>query len=284
MWFSSWSHIRQPFLSSERRRADGFRRHRLAFHPRSELLEGRALLSTLTVTSNLGFGPGTLRAEIGIAQSGDTIVFDQSLRGQTIGIYTNPPSPFNPYNELVIDKSLDIEGPGAANLAIAGGNATRVFRVTAGVQVTLSGLTIEYGSGEAGGWDPASDDGQGGEILNYGTLTVSGCLVSGDAVNYNAYYGGGIYNAGTLTVIGSTVTHNIARYAGGGIYNAGTLTVSGSTVTHNVAWDGGGILNAGTLTILNSTVIDNSAHDGADVFTNHHFTKQNSNIGKIAKY
>ena len=56
-------------------------------------------------------------------------------------------------------------------------------------------------------------------------------------------------------------------------------------MTHNVArYDGGGIYNAGTLTILNSTVIDNSAPYGADVFTNHQFTKQNSQIGKIAKY
>src|SRR5262249_35731494 len=99
-----------------------------------------------------------------------------------------------------------------------------------------------------------------GSILNYGTLTVTACLVSGDAVNSNAYYGGGIYNAGTLTVSGSTVTHNIARYAGGGIYNAGTLTV------------------------LNSTVIDNTAPDRGDVFTDHQFTKQNSKIGKITKF
>jgi hypothetical protein len=230
------------------------------FRPQLEALEGRDVPSTLTVTHNLGFGAGSLRDEIVSAQSGDTIVFDQSLRGQTINVWTNSPS-FTPVSsELVIDKSLDIEGPGAANLAINGGNIARVFRVTAGVQVTLSGLTIENGNGRTGAYDPGQDDELGGSILNYGTLTVSGCLVSGDSVNTNAYYGGGIYNAGTLTVSGSTVTHNIARYAGGGIYNAGTLAV------------------------LNSTVIDNSAHDGADVFTNHHFTKVNSKIGKIAKY
>jgi hypothetical protein len=229
------------------------------FWPQLEALDERWLPSTLTVTNNLGFGTGSLRGEIGIAQSGDTIVFDQSLRGQTIDLWTNAPG-FGGPSELVIDKSLDIEGPGASNLAMNGGYGSRVFRVTAGVQVTLSGLTIEYGNGTTGAFDPAVDDGRGGSILNYGTLTVTGCLVRGDSVDSNAYYGGGIYNSGTLTVSDSAVTQNIARYAGGGIYNSGTLTV------------------------LNSTVIDNSAVDGADVFTNHLFTKKNSKIGKVTYF
>jgi hypothetical protein len=229
------------------------------FRPQLEALDARWLPSTLTVTSNLGFGAGSLRDEIATAHSGDTIVFAPSLRGQTIDVSSNAPG-FGGSYELVIDKSLDIEGPGASNLAINGGNIARVFRVTAGVQVTLSGLTIENGNGRTGAYDPTADDGMGGSILNYGTLTVTGCLVSGDFVNSNAYYGGGIYNAGTLTVSGSTVTHNIARYAGGGIYNAGTLAV------------------------LNSTVINNTAPDGADVFTDHQFTKKNSKIGKVAYF
>ena len=33
MWISSWSHNRQPSLSSERRRAHGSRRQRLAYRP-----------------------------------------------------------------------------------------------------------------------------------------------------------------------------------------------------------------------------------------------------------
>jgi hypothetical protein len=143
--------------------------------------------------------------------------------------------------------------------------------VNPGVQVTLSGLTIEYGNGTQGGFLAALDDGMGGSILNYGTLTVTGCLVSGDSVNGNAYYGGGIYNAGTLTVSGSTVTQNIAQ--GGGD-------------------PGGGIFNRGTLTVLNSTVINNIAyerHHGfveQDVCTDHQFTYSNkdSTIGKVAYF
>jgi hypothetical protein len=251
MSFFSWLRTRAS-THTPRRRAQR-RPAAPRFRPQLEALDERLLSSTLTVTNNLGYGPnpGSLPYEIDVAQSGDTIVFDPSLNHQTI----------TPGSELEINKNLTIQGPGAANLAINGGNGARVFRVNYGVQVTLSGLTIEYGNGRQGGYDAGNDDGMGGSILNHGTLTVTGCLVSGDSVNSYAYYGGGIYNDGTLTVSGSTVTQNIAQspYAGGGIFNRGTLTV------------------------LNSTVINNLAPDGVDVYTDHQFTysKKDSTIGKV---
>jgi hypothetical protein len=52
MWFSTKSQSRQFSRSSERRRADGSRRHRLAFRPALAALEDRRLLSTLTVRNN----------------------------------------------------------------------------------------------------------------------------------------------------------------------------------------------------------------------------------------
>jgi hypothetical protein len=51
MWFTSRLHNRQSAISRERRRADGFHRHRLAFQPTVAALEDRRLLSTLTVTN-----------------------------------------------------------------------------------------------------------------------------------------------------------------------------------------------------------------------------------------
>jgi hypothetical protein len=71
---------------------------------------------------------------IAAAVSGDTIVFDSSLKGQTITLTSG---------ELVIDKSLEIEGPGAKHLTISGNDASRVFDiVTAGLTVTIAELTI----------------------------------------------------------------------------------------------------------------------------------------------
>src|SRR5215831_15249170 len=73
--------------------------HRRSFLPRLEMLEDRTVPSTLTVTSPADSGDGSLRAMIAAAQSGDQIVFDASLRGQTITLTSG---------ELAISKSLDV--------------------------------------------------------------------------------------------------------------------------------------------------------------------------------
>src|SRR5260370_17818434 len=65
------------------------------FRPQLEALEDRLLLSTLTVLDASDGDPGSLRAAIAAAGSGDTIVFDPSLAGQTMpltscGLPTTP--------------------------------------------------------------------------------------------------------------------------------------------------------------------------------------------------
>src|SRR5438105_15256393 len=80
------------------------------FVPRLEPLECRALPSTLTVLNNADIGDGSMRAVLAQASSGDTITFDPSLAGQTITLTSG---------ELVIDKSLDIEGLGADQLTVS---------------------------------------------------------------------------------------------------------------------------------------------------------------------
>jgi hypothetical protein len=286
----TWLQIRTRGFAGQRRGAHSSPRRQTTFRPRLEALEGRDVPSTLTVTNNLDSGiyppsPGSLRYEIAAAQSGDTIVFSQSLKGQTITLNGS---------ELYINKSLDIEGLGAKYLAISGGDPyrVRVFDVAAvdllghRVQVTLSGMTIENGNGTpndlGGGWGDQYYD-HGGGILNFGTLTLSNCTVSGNSARST---GGGIANelGGTMTISGCTVSRNSVALggpspngAGGGIYNDGTMTLSGSTVIQNI---GGGIYNdySGVLTILCSTVKSN--HYGGDLVNHGTFTVDNcSTIG-----
>jgi hypothetical protein len=235
--------------------------------PRLEALEDRCVPSTLKVTNPNDFGdPGSLRYEIAHARSGDTIAFDSTLSKQTITLISG---------ELVIDKSLTIKGQGETinsypyyNGLLENLPGSRIFEVDAGTTVAISGLTIVGGGGTRvgdGGVIGTPYDGYGGAILNFGTLTLSGCNLGAQVfvpVQYNsANYGGAIYNAGTLTVSDCFVWGNFAG-EGGGIYNAGTLMVSRCNLVENSAnGAGGGIYNAGTaaaLTVSNSTFSGNS--------------------------
>jgi hypothetical protein len=288
----SWLHKR--LTGRPQRHCIRKRKPSLHHRPTLETLEGRVVLSTLTVTSNgdsIRAGSGSLRAEIAAAHAGDTIVFAPSLDGETIQLGIQIP----------ITKSLNIQGPGAGLLAIrprpVGAELVypRIFQVGtnpqgSNVTVTVSGLTLEDGGGTASGylpitsgsgWDPPPPgDCTGGAILNYGTLTVSGCSLVGNSVvpaAANTYFnsGGAIYNAGTLTLTASTLSGNSASTwslsgyvgRGGAVCNVGTAKISGCTLTNNTAGgynvgQGGGIFNSGTLTVTGCTVSGNSASSG----------------------
>ncbi len=72
--------------------------------------------STLIVTSSADTGAGSLRATISAAASGDVVQFDPSLNGQVILVAS----------ELSVTRELKIEGPGEDQLAISGGNRSRI--------------------------------------------------------------------------------------------------------------------------------------------------------------
>jgi hypothetical protein len=157
-------------------------RSRRRFQPRLERFEDRTLLSTLTVLNTKDSGAGSLRAAIAAASSGDTIVFAPSVRQRTITLTSG---------ELSITKSLDIEGPGAAQLTISGNHASRVFDISGGVTVTIAGLSIANGFAN-------STDG-GGAILNDGsTLTLSNDVLSNNQARgpdgANTFVQGGAVN------------------------------------------------------------------------------------------
>src|SRR5262245_45081905 len=104
-----------------------------SFRPRLEVLEARTVLSTLTV---FDAGPGSLRAAVASATPGDTIVFASQLAGSTITLTSG---------ELAVTTNLNVVGPGAARLTIDGNTSNRLFEVSAGVSLSLSGLTLANG-------------------------------------------------------------------------------------------------------------------------------------------
>jgi hypothetical protein len=71
---------------------------------------------TLTVTNTNDSGPGSLRAAIAGAFTGDTINFSLALPA-TITLTSG---------ELLINQDLTISGPGASTLVISGNNSSQL--------------------------------------------------------------------------------------------------------------------------------------------------------------
>ena len=252
--------------------------------------------AVLTVTNTQDSGAGSLRDTIAVASAGDTIQFDAALNGQTITLTSA---------QILIDKNLTINGPGADKLTVqrSTANGTPAFRIFdisldnfSGGSVTLTGLTLANGNASQGG---------GGVSFSGTVLTIANCVVSGNS----ATYGGGIYgsygfgqprvnitnsvisgnraeNGGAiyidyfagsyfsgparLAMTNSTISGNVATSLGGGLYNRGSSVITNSTISANVATmdaagGGGGIYNEGNLAITNSTISGNSASLGGGI-------------------
>jgi hypothetical protein len=216
--------------------------------------------NTLVVTNSSNSGAGSLRQAILTANAdavngnSDTITFASSLNGQTITLTTGT---------LVLGAAGSGSGTitinGGNQISISGASSNRVFIVDAGVQATLTGLTIEDGNapGAAGIW-------------NQGTLTISACTFSANVarlINTTSYNGGAIDNGGTITIANSTFSGNSAAGWGGAIDNySGVMTVTSSTISGNTAGTGGGIgAIGGTVTVSDCTISGNSAVNGGGV-------------------
>ncbi len=210
---------------------------------------GARAAATLTVTTTADSGAGSLRQAIIDAVAGDTIAF----------ALPNPSTITLTGGELVIAKTLTIQGPGATALTISGGNVSRVFNITAGT-VAIGGLTVTGGAADNGG----------GLFVGGGALTLTKSTVRNNTANGVGFgYGGGLVatSGGSISVVDSTVSNNTATFYGGlYVQGLGTLTMRGSTVSGNQATNGIGALGVatdGTGTVTNSTISGNQA----DAFT-----------------
>lgn len=208
-----------------------------------------------TVTNNNDNGPGSLRQVIANSASGDTISFDPSVAGAIV--LTS--------GEVPITKSLTMIGPGREMLTVNGNSGSRIFFITTGSTVTISGLTIR------GGNSPA----YGGGVYSAGALT----LINSAVLSNTANFGGGIFiesDTGSLTLNSSTIATNTATVGmGGGIAlgagaggpsSNGTILITNSTIANNSAASrGGGIASTGPITLDTSTVANNTAASGGGI-------------------
>jgi DNA-binding beta-propeller fold protein YncE len=179
----------------------------------------------------------TIGAAISKAAGGDTIRI-------AAGTYAE---------NLAISKSLNLVGVNKATTIIDGGGTGRVVLINGTPNVGISSITMRNGQAI----------GNGGGIINAGTLTLRDSIVRDNAANGSNVAGGGITNNGTLTLQNSSVIGNTTTGQAGGIYNSSgrMLTMSNSSITDNISnGNAGGLRNDGTLTAVTSTISRNQSH------------------------
>ncbi|HYW72647.1 MAG TPA: choice-of-anchor Q domain-containing protein, partial [Pyrinomonadaceae bacterium] len=196
------------------------------------------------VTNGNDSGAGSLRDVILHACPGSTITFQPGVTNVTL---TSA--------ELVLDKNLTIQGPGANVLTIqrSAVNGTPQFRLlrtsSAAVTMNVSGLTLTNGD----------VNGAGGAIQSLGPLSLNAVTVSG---NHASQAAGGVEAFSSLNVDGSTISGNQAGLSGGAIYSTSAapvlVSVTNSTISGNQASLAAIVNVNATATIVNTTITGNT--------------------------
>jgi hypothetical protein len=180
-----------------------------------------------------------------------------------------------------LGKNLTIVGQGADTTIVQAASTDntadrRIFTVSAGVGVTISGLTIRYGK--------VGSSQDGGGVYIDGRATINNCDISYNRAPDGS--GGGVDVRGYLLIQNSTIHHNVAHYKGGGLersYYSGSggvpgagdlldivnCTISHNQVTQTVAYlEGGGVFyRRGSGSITNSTIAYNTVVNGSGTST-----------------
>ena len=250
----------------------------------SSVHAANAVVATTADTTN--GGSVSLRDAINTANAGGggTITFSGTVFAPAGGPYIIQLGGVLPD----LNSNITITGPGANVLTVSGqGSGYRIFRVTSGKTVGISGLTINNGStqGTAGSGSPptAGQPGVGGGIYNSGNLTLTLCVLTnnsvsggsggsgaGDTTQAGAIgadgLGGGVYSDGTaLSVVRCTFSGNHAQGGGGGGGGQVVNTNTGGGVGGTAGNGKGGAVYvfAGTLSVTTSTFAMNTASGGS---------------------
>ena len=199
---------------------------------------------------------------VGDVIGGTTLSLRDAFFYSNVGAVTNPTITFNTnpadgtdfstsqtidlaQGELVIDKSVTVDGSTTGSVIVSGQGLTRDMEIdgtSSGIMVTLNNLTLTDGnaSGSTGGLGAARYD-DGGGLLVYAqsglhaTVTINDCTVSNNTAD-GQNGGGGIYLAASS---GGFTTATITNNAIGGS-TSGLLTLHQSVVGGNGAMGGQG--------------------------------------------
>ena len=225
-------------------------------------------MTTYTVTSNADSGPGTLRADLGLANNGDIINFAPNV------MLISLTSPIEIKTNVIIEGSQP-SSTGAPGITISGNAVTSEFTIDRGVTTTIDGVRLENGYSKAP--EPAFDApgvAAAGAIYDNGTLTLSNSIIdhntslgympneiiAGSGGGNGGFAVGGILTGhySTLNIVGNTdVFSNNTGIGGaggtggssssyaGGSGGAGTVAKSGMPRVPASGGDSGGGVGGG---------------------------------------
>ena len=219
--------------------------------------------ASIAVSNCNDSGAGSLRDAIGAAASGDTVDLS-ALTCSTITLTSGAIA--------ITQNDLDIQGPGANNLAIDGSATDEIFAFVGNGTLTVADATLTNGY---------YYHGLGGAIwAAYGNVSVRNAVISNSSTNgqysYSAVAGGAAIVAydGNIILDNATITGNSSDSytpdpGGSLVYAAisalsGNVTITNSTISDNQASSdylvlGGGVFANGNLTLTQSTIAQNKA-------------------------
>ncbi|CDK30397.1 Immunoglobulin-like repeats containing protein [Candidatus Babela massiliensis] len=276
-----------------------------------------AAIYTVTSTNDT-YTSGTLRYYIGTASSGDTIVFSNSLAGQTINLTSQL---YIGVSNLTIQglvlsgsNQITINGSGISsgntffignssctitNLNIIGNNSGNAVYINSSNSI-VSNNTISGNSNSGifiNGTNNSissntitnnnASNGGGGIFINLNSNTITNNIVTNNTSSNNG--GGGIFvSSSNNTLTGNTVSNNTTTNTagGGGIYITGSNnilsnnTISGNNASNSSVNGGGGVyINAFNNTLQNNIISNNiSGYDGGGIYINSYNNKILNNV------
>ena len=273
------------------------RRSRRPSTSRSELLEERALLATITVTSladNLDDdGEMTLREAMVLAETnGDgtnEIVFASGLSG-TIALELG---------ELATAefKNLTISGNGPADTVIDAQGQSRIFPTARG-DWTLRGLTLTNSSGSAFLASGMADgDDQQRVLIENSVITGNADGVGMFGTGYERYHvrlalrntvisnnrgrGVGVVDAVSVDIVDSVITGNVGGIRATTDYTGPRVSVRSSEIRDNDAGDGDGgafLGDSGSIYVEDSLITGNRAATGGAIYARYNLVITGSTI------
>ncbi|MFV3410277.1 hypothetical protein ACNH6C_16825 [Bdellovibrio bacteriovorus] len=194
-----------------------------------------AMANVLHVTTGKDSVPGSLRSVVSEAQSGDTIEIDENVTLLTLSD-----------GEIVIQKSLTLQGAKNSRPVVDAQNRSRIFMISGlNLNVNISNINFTHGNSNkatlttypAGGAINILSEGSRIDITNADFFE-----------NTSASHGGAIEASGPaaphysmLTLNHVNIHDNTSRYGGAALFHWGTSVKATDTVfEHNTAMQGDG--------------------------------------------